>query len=77
MLAYLTISGNFANAASSQHCYGEHAASAIESARSAMAEGLRCNPKDLVFTSGATEANNLAIKGFTLAKPNLSKHIVT
>lgn len=83
MISCLTASGNFANAASVQHRYGENAASAIENARAALAEGLRCNPKDLIFTSGATEANNLAISGFTSAhldtrsNPNQSKHIIT
>jgi len=43
ILPYLTSSGNFANAASTQHRYGENAASAIETGRSAMAEGLHCN----------------------------------
>jgi len=64
MLDCLTNSGNFANAASRQHRYGENAALAIENARASMAEGLRCKPKDIIFTSGATEANNLAISGF-------------
>jgi len=77
MLPYLTSSGNFANAASGQHSYGQNAASAIENARSAMAHGLRCNPKDILFTSGATESNNLAISGFMLGYRNLGNHIVT
>ncbi len=77
MLPYLTSSGNFANAASSQHSYGQNAASAIDNARSEMAHGLRCNPKDIIFTSGATESNNLALSGFTLGHRNRGKHIVT
>jgi len=83
MLSCLKASGNFANAASVQHRYGENAASAIENARAALAEGLRCNRKDLIFTSGATEANNLVISGFTSAhldtrnNLNQSKHIIT
>jgi len=77
MLPYLTSSGNFANAASSQHSYGQNAASAIDNARSEMARGLRCNPKDIIFTSGATESNNLALSGFTLGHRNRGNHIVT
>lgn len=77
MLPYLTSSGNFANAASGQHCYGQNAALAIENARSEMARGLRCNPKDIIFTSGATESNNLALSGFMLGHRNRGKHIVT
>lgn len=77
MLSYLTGSGDFANAASSQHYYGRNAASAIENARSEMARGLRCNPKDIIFTSGATESNNLAINGFMLGRQNRGKHIIT
>ena len=77
MLPYLTSSGNFANAASGQHSYGQNAASAIDNARSEMSRGLRCNPKDIIFTSGATESNNLAINGFMLGYRNLGNHIVT
>lgn len=77
MLPCLTSSGNFANAASSQHSYGENAALAIENARSEIARGLHCNPKDIIFTSGATESNNMAISGLVLGQPNLGKHIVT
>ncbi|MDD5274092.1 MAG: aminotransferase class V-fold PLP-dependent enzyme [Methylovulum sp.] len=77
LLPYLTDSGTFANAASGQHLYGQNAAAAVENARSAMAHGLQCNPKDILFTSGATESNNLAISGITSGHPNRSKHIVT
>ncbi|MDD5126010.1 MAG: cysteine desulfurase family protein [Methylovulum sp.] len=77
MLPYLTSSGNFANAASGQHSHGQNAASAIDNARSEMACGLRCNSKDIIFTSGATESNNLAINGFMLGYRNLGNHIVT
>jgi len=77
MLPYLTSSGHFANPASSQHSYGQNAASAIDNARLEMARGLRCNPKDIIFTSGATESNNLAINGFMLGYQNRGNHIVT
>ncbi|QDU81521.1 Cysteine desulfurase [Polystyrenella longa] len=53
----------FGNAASFQHEYGRQAAQRIEAATQQIAELLQCDPKCVVFTSGATEANNLAIKG--------------
>jgi cysteine desulfurase len=77
MLPYLTSSGNFANVASGQHSYGRNAASAIDNARSEMARGLQCNPKDIIFTSGATESNNLALSGFILGHRNCGNHIIT
>lgn len=77
LLPYLTDSGTFANPASGQHLYGQNAAAAVEKARSAIAQGLQCNPKDILFTSGATESNNLAISGITSGHQNRGKHIVT
>lgn len=77
MLPYLTSTGIFANPASIQHCFGEAAESAVENARSQIAELLRGNAKDLIFTSGATEANNLAIQGIALAYRDQGKHIIT
>jgi cysteine desulfurase len=54
---------HFGNAASRSHRWGYAARQAVEDARGAMAFHLRCSPKSLVFTSGATEANNLALLG--------------
>ncbi|WP_403024657.1 cysteine desulfurase family protein [Salinibacterium sp. GXW1014] len=61
---------------SSHHELGERAASALEWARTRVAEVLGCRPGEIVFTSGGTESNNLAIKGISLANPR-GRHIVT
>ena len=61
MLPWLTT--RFGNAASIGHAYGRMAAAAVEEARAVIAAALNCAPASIVFTSGATEANNLAIKG--------------
>jgi cysteine desulfurase len=57
------LSQRFGNAASIGHSFGQEAAAAVEAARSSMAQSLNCAAESLYFTSGATEANNLAIKG--------------
>jgi cysteine desulfurase len=81
MLPYFT--EEFGNPHSSSHSYGHVAAEAIEQARGETAALINADPRELVFTSGATEANNLAIKGaahFARAHPQggqLRDHIVT
>ena len=62
MMPYLT--GAFGNPSSASHRYGWEAEAAIEQAQSELAELIGVNPNDLIFTSGATESNNLAITGF-------------
>jgi cysteine desulfurase len=61
---------------SSHHTVGEAAAGALTAARKAVAAVLNCRPSEVVFTSGGTEANNLALKGIALAAPK-GRHIVT
>ena len=73
MWPYLT--GEFGNP-SSHHTVGEAAAKALLEARSSIASVLGCRGSDVVFTSGGTEADNLAIKGIALATPR-GRHIVT
>ncbi len=63
----LTMDGEFANPASLQHGFGERANALVEGARSEIAHLLNCKSSDLIFTSGATESNNLAIKGIALS----------
>ena len=77
MAQCLTQEGDFANPASLQHSLGERAYHLVETARSDIAELLNCKANDLVFTSGATEANNLALKGLAFSPQNTSKHIIT
>jgi cysteine desulfurase len=73
MWPYLT--GDFGNP-SSHHTVGESAARALADARATVASWLGCRPGEVVFTSGGTEADNLAIKGMALANPR-GRHIVT
>ncbi len=61
---------------SSHHSVGESAARALDYARRLVAERLNCRPADVVFTSGGTEADNLAIKGIALGRPR-GRHIIT
>ena len=63
MLQCLTLDGNFANPASRSHLYGWQAEEAVEEARGQVAALINADPREIVWTSGATEANNLALKG--------------
>lgn len=81
MMACLTIEDNFGNAASRSHIYGWQAEEAIENARSQLANLINADTREIVWTSGATEANNLAIKGcaeaVTIDSKKVKNHIVT
>ena len=70
-------SEHFGNAASRTHLYGWTAEEAVANARKQVAKLLNVNPKEVVFTSGATESNNLAIKGLFEKKSVQGKHIIT
>jgi cysteine desulfurase len=73
----LTTEGNFGNPASSSHEFGWKAEDAVNQARKDVADLINANPKEIVFTSGATESDNLAIKGIAHFYKKKGKHIVT
>lgn len=75
MLPYFTES--FGNPSTNTHVYGWEASAAVKQAREAIANIINATPEEIVFTSGATEANNLAIKGVAEAYFAKGKHIVT
>ncbi len=73
----LTREGNFGNPASRSHAFGWKAEEAVETARKQVADLLNADPREIVWTSGATEADNLAIKGVAHFYGKKGKHIVT
>ena len=75
MIPYLT--EKFGNPASRSHAYGWEAEAAVEEARAHVAALLNADPKEIVWTSGATEANNLAIKGAAHFYSGKGKHLIT
>ncbi|MCK5881120.1 MAG: aminotransferase class V-fold PLP-dependent enzyme [Sinobacterium sp.] len=79
MQACLGFEGNFGNAASTSHLFGWHAAEAVETARAQVATLLNADVREIVFTSGATESDNLALFGVARyrAKQGASPHIIT
>ncbi len=77
MCKHLTLEGNFGNPASRSHVFGWDAEAAIEQAREQVAALINADPKEIVFTSGATESNNLAIIGVASFYKKKGKHIVT
>jgi len=75
MLPFFT--EHFGNASSAQHPFGWAAREAVETARGEVAALVGARPRDIVFTSGATESNNLAIVGAVRAQRDRGRHVVT
>ncbi len=77
MMQYLTMDGCFGNPASRSHRFGWQAEEAVDTAREHIANLINADPREIVFTSGATESDNLAIKGIAGFYGKKGKHIIT
>ena len=75
MMPYLT--SEFANASSNTHAFGWRAKEAVELARQQIAKLIGCNPEEIIFTNGATESDNLAIKGVAQQYRRKGNHLIT
>ena len=73
----LTMEGNYANPASRSHILGWKAEEVVETARRQVADLVNCDPREIVWTSGATESDNLAIKGAAHFYSDRGKHLIT
>jgi len=77
MMNCLTVDGNFGNPASRSHAFGWNAEEAVETARGHVAALVNADPREIVWTSGATESDNLAIKGVAHFYQKKGKHLIT
>jgi cysteine desulfurase len=77
MFECLTLDGNFGNPASRSHLIGWKAEEAVEEARRNVADLVNCDPREIVWTSGATESDNLALKGVAHFHSDRGRHIIS
>jgi cysteine desulfurase len=77
MVHCLSMEGNFGNPASRSHIFGWKAEEAVENGRRQVADLIHADPREIVWTSGATESDNLAIKGVAHFYQKKGKHIIT
>jgi cysteine desulfurase len=77
MMQHLTVEGDFGNPASRSHAFGWSAEEAVETARGQVAALINADPREIVWTSGATESDNLAIKGVAHFYQKKGKHLIT
>ena len=75
MVAHMSVNGDFGNPASRTHAYGWQAEEAVEAARVQIADAVNADPREIIWTSGATESDNLALKGAAFGSSR--RHIVT
>ena len=77
MVDCLGFEGNFGNPASGSHVFGQQARQTVELARAQVAQLIKARPEQIIWTSGATESNNLALKGVALGGGQSRGHIIT
>lgn len=75
MMPYMI--GYYGNPHSRTHAYGWESEAAVEKARAQIASLIKAEPKEIVFTSGATESNNISVKGVARFYGEKKKHIIT
>ncbi len=77
MVGCLTLEGDFGNAGSATHAFGRRAAARVETARAQVATLIGAEPDEIIFTSGATESNNLVLLGVARANADRGRHLIT